>query len=747
MLATKENTVFPMRLFNLPIPLRILLVAFFAVVLVVLLMQFFPLTNFLNQFFNETQDIAQGNTFYVDKDSLGGASSDSNPGTISRPWSTIGKANSAARAGDTIYIRKGNYSQTIRPARSGTQGEPITFVNYNSENVVINKGGSERAVDLDNRHYIRILGLVLTNAAVGVNAENASHITIQDCVISHMKGSYPGAVYAWNCNNITIRDNIMYDIGIPQYFASGEVRGDAGDLINMRYFHHCLIEGNTCWLSGHRIIHFLNDVHYNVIRNNRFYNPWEGGGVLGKGEAATHNLIEGNEFFGAAGWNDQYTRINENMDIRSSKNIVRYNKFFWSYGMGLRIGAADYGAYGNKVYHNVFFANGLFGEPMKWMCHLLLENTWGGPSDIGNIFKNNIFWGNTNEVACTIVNAYDSGCGPCGSTWQNNDIIYQSPGAQVFWTHNSARSLSSMQSSYSAQVKDNLEVDPSFVQGSSTELVMNGGLESWNSPNNLAQWTENASGGSSIARNAQEAYKGNACAKLTVDAGNSRVVLSQSGIQVEPDTEYYFCFKYKNTEVDLYGTDYEFRIVNETDGSYLNERGSWSSSDRSIKIRNCIGRSGGYMTGNGILFRTPANASTLKIQFQNGNAPSSALYIDEVSLRRLPDFQIQPDSGMIEAGTFLTYTTSAGSGSTITVQDASYFTDGYGIIEGDTIMLEGSRQEVTVLHADYDNNVLTIDTNLDWESGKGISLLRYGSFPEIGLYEVESEVKKGKIRR
>lgn len=736
-----------MRLLNLSTPLRILLIAILAGVLVVLSMQFFPLSNFLNKFFKNPQVIAQGSTFYVDKNSVGGPSSDSNPGTINQPWSTIGKANSSAQPGNTIYIREGNYKETIRPAQSGTQGEPITFTRYSNEGVTINMGGSERAVNLDNRHYIRIQGLVLTNAAVGVNAENASHITVQDCVISHMKGSYPGAVYAWHCNNITIKDNIMYDIGIPQYFASGEVRGDAGDLINMRYFHYCLIEGNTCWLSGHRIIHFLNDVHYNVIRNNRFYNPWEGGGVLGKGEAATHNLIEDNEFFGSAGWNDQYTRINENMDIRTSKNIIRHNKFFWSYGIGMRIGAADYGAYGNKVYHNVFFANGLYGEPMKWMTHLLLENTWGGSSDIGNTFKNNILWGNTNEVACTIINAYDTGCGPCGSSWLNNNIIYQGPGAQVFWTHNTARSLSGMQSSYSSLVKDNLEVDPRFVEGSNTELILNGGLESWNSPNDLAQWTESANGGSSITRDSQEAYKGNACAKLTVDSGNSRVILSQPGVQVDPDTEYYLCFKYRNTEVDLYGTDYEFRFINETDGYHLDERGNWSSSVRSIKIRNCIGRSGGYMTGNGILFRTPSNAITIKIQFQNGNAPSSSLYLDEVSLRRLPDFHLQPDSRMIEAGTFLTYTSSAGSGSSITVQDASYFTDGYGIVEGDTIMLEGSRQKAIILHADYDNNILTIDTNLDWESGKGISLIRFGYFPEIGLYEYEFETKKGKIRR
>jgi hypothetical protein len=263
----------------------------------------------------------------------------------------------------------------------------------------------------------------------------------------------------------------------------------------------------------------------------------------------------------------------------------------------------------------------------------------------------------------------------------------------------------------------------------------------------LAFWEERPDGESSVSRNTPEAYKGNSCARLTVDSNNSQVILMQPGIQVEPDTEYYLCFKYRNTEVDLYGYDYGFRVVNSADDYYLNEKGNWSSSIQTIKIRNCIGRSGGYLAGHGILFRTPSNASTIEIQFGNLNAASSSLYLDEVSLRRVPDFQILPDSGMVEAGTFLTYTSSSGSGSSITVEDATCFTDGYGIVDGDTIMLERDGKKAKILQVDYDNNILTVDINLEWESGVGVTLVRSGYFPDIGIYEREFEGKKSKVRR
>lgn len=76
---------------------------------------------------------AAGVTYYVD---ING--SDSNNGiSLSTPFKTIGRAAQAATAGDTVFIRGGTYRETVTPLNSGTNGNEITYRNYNDEEVVV----------------------------------------------------------------------------------------------------------------------------------------------------------------------------------------------------------------------------------------------------------------------------------------------------------------------------------------------------------------------------------------------------------------------------------------------------------------------------------------------------------------------------------------------------------------------------------------------------------------------------------
>jgi hypothetical protein len=62
-------------------------------------------------------------TFFV-----GGANaSDTNPGTASKPFATIQKAANVAQPGDVVKIRDGIYRETVVPANSGTEENPIVF--------------------------------------------------------------------------------------------------------------------------------------------------------------------------------------------------------------------------------------------------------------------------------------------------------------------------------------------------------------------------------------------------------------------------------------------------------------------------------------------------------------------------------------------------------------------------------------------------------------------------------------------
>jgi len=102
------------------------------------------------------------------------------------------------------------------------------------------------------------------------------------------------------------------------------------------------------------------------------------------------------------------------------------------------------------------------------------------------------------------------------------------------------------------------------------------------------------------------------------------------------------------------------------------------------------------------------------------------------------DFHLTLGSPCIDAGAFLTKTRQAGSGTTILVEDAGYFIDGFGIVEGDLIQLQGETETAKVTYIDYSSNSISIDRSLSWSSGQGISLAFTGSAPDIGAFEYES---------
>jgi hypothetical protein len=69
------------------------------------------------------------------------------------------------------------------------------------------------------------------------------------------------------------------------------------------------------------------------------------------------------------------------------------------------------------------------------------------------------------------------------------------------------------------------------------------------------------------------------------------------------------------------------------------------------------------------------------------------------------------------------------------VADAGYFTDGWGIIEGDLVQLaNGQRARITDVN--YETNVITVATALLWTQNMGVSLAYEGSAPDLGAYEL-----------
>jgi len=100
------------------------------------------------------------------------------------------------------------------------------------------------------------------------------------------------------------------------------------------------------------------------------------------------------------------------------------------------------------------------------------------------------------------------------------------------------------------------------------------------------------------------------------------------------------------------------------------------------------------------------------------------------------DFRLQPESSCIDSGASLTtIITPDSTGTQFQVEDAGYLMDGWDIIEGDEIQLEGSTQRARITDVNYETNEITVDKNLSWAEGQGISLAYEGDAPDIGAYE------------
>ena len=62
---------------------------------------------------------------------------DENPGTADQPFRTIQRAADVVRAGDLCLVRGGTYRETVRLEASGTKAQPIRFLAYPGETVVL----------------------------------------------------------------------------------------------------------------------------------------------------------------------------------------------------------------------------------------------------------------------------------------------------------------------------------------------------------------------------------------------------------------------------------------------------------------------------------------------------------------------------------------------------------------------------------------------------------------------------------
>ena len=175
------------------------------------------------------------NTYYVST-----TGNDANPGSLNEPWLTIQHAANTVVAGDIVYVRGGEYNETVTINVSGTTNNFITFQNYSGETPIIDGGGLSVPADdnglflIKNKNFIKIKGFELRNyktstknivpSAIFITG-TSNNIEVRNCIIHNIEhngqtqngtDAHGIAIYGTSStasiNNVTIDGNELYDL-------------------------------------------------------------------------------------------------------------------------------------------------------------------------------------------------------------------------------------------------------------------------------------------------------------------------------------------------------------------------------------------------------------------------------------------------------------------------------------------------------------------------------------------------------
>ena len=306
-----------------------------------------------------TSSCGGGGVFYVSP-----TGSDSNPGTLSQPWRTIGKAMVTLVAGQTAYLRAGTYEEnTSGPCAasynkliwttSGTSTSPITIAGYPGEasqvivKTAIRLAGSYEVfanVVADRNHTYETFDLACTG---GPNVQlYGTHDTVNGVEVRNSNAS---GVYAEGAAYATLIGNWIHDNGT-----------------------HYNLDHGVYWLSGPNSALENNIVQHNYANGIKV-------GPNAQSLLVSENTVDGNGRSGITVCGDTSYKSNNNM---VADNILTWNGWSSGGGFGLRTywETAGVGT-GNQAVRNLMYGN-------------TNGNTWypgGGMTETGSIFDNPLF--------------------------------------------------------------------------------------------------------------------------------------------------------------------------------------------------------------------------------------------------------------------------------------------------------------------------------------------------------------------
>jgi hypothetical protein len=276
------------------------------------------------------------------------AGSDSNSGGSSSPFRTVKKGISILKPGDTLYVRAGNYGESVASVSqivpAGTSwSSPITIAAYPGEVVTLRRIGLWNS----SIRYLIFDGFVLD--AQGLNegiylSEGANHIRFRNCEVKGAKGQ---GVLVTNRTGAT---NFNEFINLKVHDNGTTYSQDHGLYISTSYnlVQNCEVYANAaygiCVYNGYA----GQRADGNVVRGNRVHDN----STLGAGSGIVASSGSGNSVYNNVVWNHRGAGIE--IGWRNPVNTRVYHNTTCKNGVGINVVS---GSSGTTVGNNIVYSN------------------------------------------------------------------------------------------------------------------------------------------------------------------------------------------------------------------------------------------------------------------------------------------------------------------------------------------------------------------------------------------------------
>jgi hypothetical protein len=367
---------------------------------------------------------ALATVYYVD----GVQGNDQNDGlSLAKAWKTIQKSFDAAVAGSTVMIKGGTYYEQLTVHVSGTAGNPVTFTNYNGEQVIIDgsKNSGTTILTITDKKFLVFSNLTVQNItknnAVGILVSagkngGASDLTFRNVAVKKIN---------WTANASTTPNSNQ---NAQPFIAFGYGATQANAITNL-VIDSCEFTGNITGYS--ESLSLDGNIDGFTITNNKVHDNSNIGiaaighyGVSSNAavDQSRNGLIRGNICYNnKAGYaTSGGIYVDGGRDIKIDRNITYQN------GYGIEIGHEENGTASNiTVTNNIIYLNQVTGLAIGGYS----SSTTGQVTNC--IVRNNSFFKN---------NTNNDGSGEFYMTKASNCTI----GNNVFYT-NSQNTLFSLE--------------------------------------------------------------------------------------------------------------------------------------------------------------------------------------------------------------------------------------------------------------------------------------------------------------